>query len=95
MRWAHLKDDSRDFLRAWGLTARDLGWDALDLFGAHPAKPLARLDCAGLVIFLKGHPVVAMTEDTATIRVRDGVTQTFTRPQRPGPRVAVWELAQE
>jgi hypothetical protein len=53
-----------------------LGWTACELFGLHavPVRPaanysrLSRYDETGLIWLLQGRPVVAMTEETATIQ---------------------------
>ena len=42
------------------------GWAGL--FGAHPTRPIERLDLAGLVILLHGEELAALTADTACIR---------------------------
>ncbi len=92
--WRTLQDDALRFIREWAGQARRLGWEALDLFGAHPTKPLARLDCAGLVLLLLRRPVVAITENSAAIRSVSGGTLTFHRHKAPPPGCCLtWELA--
>jgi hypothetical protein len=51
-RWARFIATSRWFLDEWSVRADSLGWTTLDLFGAHPVAPAARLECAGLLILL-------------------------------------------
>jgi hypothetical protein len=84
------------FLDRWGAQAAQLNWDAINLFGASPRAPLGRVDQQGLVFFLQdGCEIVAMTENTASIRRPSGVTQTFRRPSKNArePRTApIWEL---
>ncbi len=87
-KWKTLQEDALRFLREWAAQAHRLGWDALDLFGAHRTKPTARLDCMGLVPLLKGRPVVVITENSAAIRSVSGGTLTF----RPVERCLIWEL---
>ena len=61
---------------------------------AHRTKPMARLDCAGLVPILRGRPVAAITDDSAAIRTTSGASLTFRRRAAPPvERCLVWELA--
>ncbi len=61
---------------------------------AHRTKPMARLDCAGLVPILRGRPVVAITDDSAAIKTASGGALTFCRRGTPPvARCLVWELA--
>ncbi len=73
--------------------AHRLDWDGLDLFGAHPTAPVARMDAMGLVPLLSGRPVVALSTDEAAIRTPSGGTLTYRR-HRPPPagRCLVWDL---
>ncbi len=84
------------FLDRWGRQAAELNWDAIDLFGVSPRAPLARVDQQGLVFFLQdGCEIVAITADTASLRLPSGVVQTFHRPHKNvrEPRTApIWEL---
>ncbi len=90
--WRTLQEDARRFLKEWAGQAHGLGWDALDLFGAHPTKPTARLDCAGLVPLLRGRAVLALTEDSAAIKTASGRSLTFGRRiPPPTERCLVWE----
>src|SRR5262245_51102104 len=84
--------DGRAFLREWGLQAELLKWSSADLFAVHapPAKPhpsyrrLSRYDCTGLCWLLGGRVVVALTEDTATIKNEmTGTTTTYRRLHKP------------
>jgi hypothetical protein len=94
--WPDLIDATGRFLHRWGARAAELGWDSVDLFGASPAAPLARVDQQGLLFFIQeGCEVVAMTAETATIRRPSGVVQTFRKPHKNAraPRTApIWEL---
>ena len=92
--WKTLQDDALAFLRQWAGQAHRLGWDGLDLFGAHPTAPVARMDAKGLVAMLGGRPVVAMAEDSAVIKATSGGTLTYRRhPCPPAGRCLVWDLA--
>ncbi len=94
--WPDLVNAVGQFLHRWGRQASELGWDPIDLFGASPRAPLARVDQQGLLFFLQdGCEIVAMTENTATIRRPRGAVQTFRRPSKSAiePRTApIWEL---
>jgi hypothetical protein len=79
LRWRQAIDDSRCFLAVWGDQAEALGWTADDLFGLHPAAPLARRDAMGLVWLLRGRTVMALTATEAIIRASSDATLTFRR----------------
>jgi len=95
--WGELVNAVGIFLDRWGPHAAALGWTPIDLFGALPAAPLARMDQQGLVFFLADSgEVTAMTADTASDRRASGVIQTYRRRARAArhPRTApVWEIA--
>jgi hypothetical protein len=86
-RWRRCVEDGRRFLAAWGEQADALGWTAKDLFGLHqpPAAPhpsysrLSRYDETGLIWFLQGRPVVALTEATAAIQSSTGALTIYRR----------------
>jgi len=91
--WKALREDALAFLKDWAAQAHRLGWEALDLFGVHAEAPHARLDGTGLVPLLGGHPVVALTEDSAAIGANSGGTLTFLRRRAwPPGRCLIWEL---
>ena len=51
------------------------------------------MDGMGLVVLLQGRPVVALTEDSATIKAASGRTLTYRRhPCPPAGRCLVWNL---
>jgi hypothetical protein len=83
-RWSELVSDAEIFLAGWGNAARQLGWTALDLFGIHLSAPAARVGCWGLILFLQGGDVVALTDSAATIRRRSGAILTYRRTDRSG-----------
>ena len=87
-RWRQAMTDAGRFLDQWGAHAAALGWTTLDVFGAHPTHPIERLDCAGLILLLRGDELLAMTSETA--RIRTAVMTFYRRPQ-PGA-VPLWEL---
>ena len=78
-RWACAVADAEDFLAAWGAQAEALGWRADELFGLDPVAPFARYDTMGLIWFLEGCPVVALTDTSATIRMPTGNLLRFFR----------------
>ncbi len=91
-RWAILQQDARQFLREWAAQAHRLGWDGLDLFGVHRSRPIARVDCVGLVPLLRGRAVLALTDDSAAIKAASGGSLTFCkRAAPPTERCLVWE----
>lgn len=59
------------FMGTWAPQAAALGWGTLDLFGCNPQAPYARLDTQGLVLGLHDVEVVAMSERSATVGLRD------------------------
>jgi hypothetical protein len=90
-RWQQALQDGRRFLAEWGEQAEALGWTARDLFGLHevPANPhptyqrLSRYDCTGLIWLLQGCPVVALTGETAAIKMPTGSVTTYRRHNKP------------
>jgi hypothetical protein len=86
-RWQRAVEDGHRFLSRWGEQAEALGWTPADLFSLHepPAEPhpsysrLSRYDCTGLVWFLDGQPVVALTAETATIKTLSGSILVYRR----------------
>jgi hypothetical protein len=84
-------EDGRRFLAEWGEQAESLGWTARDLIGLHevPANPhptyqrLSRYDCTGPVWLLQGCPVVALTEETAAIKMPTGSITTYRKHNKP------------
>jgi hypothetical protein len=89
-RWHQCLLDAQRFLAAWGDKALALGWTADELFGLHepPAKPrpkysrLSRYDRTGLLWFLQGRRVIALTEISAAILTPSGATLTYRKTQR-------------
>jgi hypothetical protein len=90
-RWRRAVEDGRRFLATWGARAQALGWTARDLFslhtpsdGAHPSyRRLSRYDATGLIWFLEGREVIALTADTAAIRWPSGSITVYRRNNKP------------
>jgi hypothetical protein len=86
-RWRRCIEDARRFLARWGEQAQALNWSSADLFGLievpeHPSPSfnrLSRYDGLGLCWALQGRPVVALTENTATIQNPNTGTVTIYR----------------
>jgi hypothetical protein len=92
-RWGQYVDDVGRFLDStFAPVAAALGWRALDLFGADRDRPFARIDQAGLLWLLNGDCVVALSENTATIKTRTGARQTWRRETNESNRALAWEL---
>ena len=92
-RWEQAVEDARRFLATWGEQAEALCWSSSDLFGLHtpPENPrpsyrrLSRYDETGLIWFLEGCEVLAVTATTATIRRPSGSTTTYRKKNTPAP----------
>jgi hypothetical protein len=82
--WLGLLSDAENFLKRWGSAAHLLGWTSLDLFGVHPVAPAARFDVMGLIPILNGAEVLALTNQTATMRRVSSAVQTYSRPKVSG-----------
>ena len=58
-------------------------------------KPIERVDQAGLVWLLHGKELIALTQETATMRTKTGATQTYHRKnngEKAADVVLAWEL---
>jgi hypothetical protein len=90
-RWQQAVEDGRRLLATWGEQAAALGWSGEELFGLHepPSNPhpsyrrLARYDCTGLVWLLSGNHVVALTDNTASIKHRSGSMTVYRKHNKP------------
>jgi hypothetical protein len=92
-RWQRFVDDVGSFLDSpFRAVAVALGWGPYDLFGSDTHKPFARLDKAGLLWALNGNKLVALSGDTAIIKMQTGARQTYRRKQNGLRRVLAWEL---
>jgi hypothetical protein len=93
MRWLRFIDDCGRFLdEGWAHRAESLGWGPLDLFGCDRIKPFARLDRAGLLWFIGGRKLLALTTDMAVISNSSGANLTFYRRWHETGDVLAWEL---
>ena len=65
------------------------------MFGCDRQRPFARLDNMGLLWFVNGGTILALTADGAVIETRMGARQSYRRrlPDR-GRVVLAWELEQ-
>jgi hypothetical protein len=90
-RWRELVADAERLLNDWGGTAAALGWTETDLWGCSPGFA-RRLDRDGLALLLRGRPVIAMTESTATISNPLGSANTYRRVAMPDA-VPIWRAA--
>ncbi len=87
--WIAVVDAAGRFLDRWATQAGRLGWTTADLFGVGPTW--ARTDARGLLTFIpSGGAVVAITGDTARIRLASGAEQTYRRRAMLGARI-LWE----
>jgi hypothetical protein len=84
-RSAEISSDIKDFLKEWGDQAAGLGWTDTDLFGLHPAAPLARFDCMGLVYLINGEEVTALDAEKAMIRTPNGSLLSFRKEKHTYP----------
>jgi hypothetical protein len=92
-RWLRFVDDVGTFLDSpFCAVAAALGWGPYDLFGCDRDRPFARIDQAGLLWLLGGDKLIALTENTATIKTRTGARQTYRRKTVEFGRVLAWEL---
>lgn len=91
-RWALALRDADRLLIDWGCTAVTLGWGTLDIFGVHPAYPLARLDGAGLAWLLQGAGIRSLSAQEAAIVTQRGAYQTYRRGSITGPAIPLWQL---
>lgn len=89
--WRKLAEDAAKFLKEWGVGAASLGWSTHDLFGVDPIVPTVRFDAMGLIPILHGSSVIALTQNTATLRRETGAAQTFRRIHK-APRISLWEI---
>ena len=90
-RWRQIIDDGGLFLDQWANKAAALGWTVVDVFGLNPANPSVRYDGMGLVPLIKGQRIIAISADSARLRMRTGHIQTYAR--RPSPSSTVlWKL---
>ncbi len=91
-RWQRIVDDADLLVRQWGVQAAALGWTSLQLFGAHPVKPVERHDLKGLAMLVYGNPIVAMNQAAANMSMPSGSILTYRRRPIDPVAVCVWDL---
>ena len=69
--WGRLQSALPAFMAAWAPQVAAVGWGTLDVFGCHPQAPYARLDTQGLVLGLHHFEVIAISERSAAVAMRD------------------------
>ncbi len=68
-------------------------WTAYDLFGCHYCKPVERVDRMGLMWFLGGGRIAALTKQTAVIEMPSMSRLTYrVHPIKEPSDVLAWEL---
>jgi hypothetical protein len=90
-RWRQAVEDGRHFLARWGTQAQAFSWTVRDMFGLHkpPEEPhpsyrrLSRYDATGLIWLLEGREVIALAEETATIRWPSGAVTVYRKHNKP------------
>jgi len=87
-RWCEILADARAFLQRWGEQAAAFGWTEMDLFSVPPGPE--RWGRGGLIMALGGRPVIAITEQTATIPNRSGPPHRYQRREKFGA-VMLWD----
>ena len=87
-RWREILADADAFLQQWGEQAAAFGWTDMDLFSVPPGPE--RWGRGGLIIALGGRPVIAITEQTATIPNQSGPPHRYQRREKFGA-VMLWD----
>lgn len=90
-RWEELQNDAGRFCDQWADRADALGWTVLDVFGVEPNVLSTRLSRMGLIWLLRRGVVVAISDESATIRTASGATQRYYRG-RTDEGVPIWTL---
>jgi hypothetical protein len=90
-RWQRIIDDAGCFLDRWADGAAACGWSDLDVFGCHPDRPDARIDCMGIVLLLDRFEVVGVDQAGADL-MNAGVRQRFYRRPPPAGTISLWQL---
>jgi hypothetical protein len=94
-RWCRIIDAAGVFIDRWAGDAVRCGWSDLDLFGAHPDRPVARFDAMGLVMLLDRRTIVGIDADGADLVTQTGARQRYRRRPLPADTVSLWDLAQQ
>lgn len=90
-RWRLFLDDCGRFLDgAWAERASALGWQPIDFFGCDRHRPLEEVACEGLLWFLEGAALIALSKYSAAATTLDGARRLYQRlPVRRG-RSLTW-----
>lgn len=83
-RWRQIQSDALTLATRFGAVADRFGWDVVSVFGYHP-----EYDDVGLVLQMRGRPVVAMASGEAIIRTGDRSWH-ICRPHVPDGTVLLW-----
>jgi hypothetical protein len=87
-RWREILADADTFLQRWGEQAAAFGWTEMDLFSVPPGPE--RWGRGGLIMALGGRPVIAITQQTATIPNQSGPPHRYQRREKYGA-VMLWD----
>ena len=92
-RWSRAVLDARYLVTEWGLALVSMGWQIQDLFAVHPEAPLARYDCMGLTLLLRGCRVGPIDGPRIKLHTRSGSIMSFGRlTGLPAEAVMLWDL---
>ncbi len=93
-RWRQMQADATDFIENWAAKAHGLGWTETELFGTD--GNYQRLNAYGLLPVVSGKTIVALTDETATLRPAtfcDNRNDTrFYRRPMPASSQLVWKF---
>ncbi|OUR75989.1 hypothetical protein A9Q83_16640 [Alphaproteobacteria bacterium 46_93_T64] len=92
-RWYQFIADAGLFMSMWAEQAYNLGWMTDEVFGVHPTAPQHRPDAAGLIWFMNGMPITALTADQAKIKTVTGSALTAYRGVTNS--VPAWNIIKE
>jgi hypothetical protein len=91
--WTTFVHDCRSFVASeWAIKAATLGWDARQLFGCHRDRPWV-LNWWGMLWFLGGSKILAMTETMIRLENPRGLRQSIRRMDHPYDFIVpVWDV---
>ena len=90
--WFTFVDAARTFLDTWATKAADLGWTALDLFGADSCHREIGWLNSGLLWSSPNHSIIELRADRAVLQTPNGSPQTFYRTPHLRARTLPWEI---
>jgi hypothetical protein len=93
-RWARIVDAAGVFLDVWAAKAIACGWTDLDVFGCDPDRPVARFDCAGLLLLLDRCEIVGIDEGGADLIASPEARLRYRRRPVPATTISLWQLGQ-